>query len=141
MDARLQIFSYIYYFPPPPPPFFLLFPLTSLPQSFSTNWFLFAKPTNHYLVFYLLEIFNNVIQYQFDGQFIYLHVHVCACACDGNCNKGPSDRFFILRNFTIFIGTFFCVFFVVANSVTKRVLQCVYIHVCMTAFLLFFFSR
>ena len=41
----------------------------SLPlQSFSTPWFLFAKPTNHYLVFYLLEIFNNVIQYQFDGE-------------------------------------------------------------------------
>ena len=37
-------------------------------KSFSTPWFLFAKPTNHYLVFYLLEIFNNVIQYQFDGK-------------------------------------------------------------------------
>jgi hypothetical protein len=38
-------------------------------ESFATPWFLFAKPTNHYLVFYLLEIFNNVIQYQFDGKY------------------------------------------------------------------------
>lgn len=42
-----------------------------LMESFSTPWFLFAKPTNHYLVFYMLEIFNNIIQYQFDGEIIY----------------------------------------------------------------------
>jgi hypothetical protein len=36
-------------------------------ESFSTPWFLYAKPTNHYLIFYLLETFNNIIQYQFDG--------------------------------------------------------------------------
>jgi hypothetical protein len=42
--------------------------LMHLMESFSTQWFLFAKPTNHYLVFYLLEIFNNIIQYQFDGR-------------------------------------------------------------------------
>ena len=23
---------------------------------------------NHYLIFYLLEVFNNLIQYQFDGE-------------------------------------------------------------------------
>ena len=36
-------------------------------QAFSTPWFLYANPTNHHLVFFLLEVFNNVIQYQFDG--------------------------------------------------------------------------
>lgn len=36
-------------------------------QAFSTPWFLFASPTNHHLVFFLLEVFNNIIQYQFDG--------------------------------------------------------------------------
>ena len=34
---------------------------------FSTPWFLFSNPTNHHLVFFLLEMFNNIIQYQFDG--------------------------------------------------------------------------
>jgi hypothetical protein len=29
--------------------------------------YLFSNPTNHHLVFYLLEVFNNIIQYQFDG--------------------------------------------------------------------------
>ena len=36
-------------------------------QAFSTSWFLYANPTNHHLVFFLLEVFNNMIQYQFDG--------------------------------------------------------------------------
>uniref|UniRef100_T1IJN7 HID1 domain-containing protein n=1 Tax=Strigamia maritima TaxID=126957 RepID=T1IJN7_STRMM len=35
--------------------------------AFSTPWFLFSNPTNHHLIFFLLEIFNNIIQYQFDG--------------------------------------------------------------------------
>ncbi len=46
--------------------------LMHLMESFSTPWFLFAKPTNHYLVFYMLEIFNNIIQYQFDGEHCHL---------------------------------------------------------------------
>ena len=37
-------------------------------QAFSTPWFLFTNGTNHHLVFFLLETFNNIIQYQFDGQ-------------------------------------------------------------------------
>lgn len=36
-------------------------------EAFSTPWFLFSNPSNHHLVFFLLEIFNNIIQYQFDG--------------------------------------------------------------------------
>ncbi|XP_015110293.1 protein HID1 [Diachasma alloeum] len=41
--------------------------LLHLLEAFSTPWFLFSAPTNHHLVFFLLEIFNNIIQYQFDG--------------------------------------------------------------------------
>ena len=41
--------------------------LLHLLEAFSTPWFLFSAPQNHHLIFFLLEIFNNVIQYQFDG--------------------------------------------------------------------------
>lgn len=41
--------------------------LLHLLEAFSTPWFLFSAATNHHLVFFLLEIFNNIIQYQFDG--------------------------------------------------------------------------
>ncbi|KFM70070.1 Protein hid-1-like protein, partial [Stegodyphus mimosarum] len=41
--------------------------LLHLLEAFSTPWYLYSSPTNHHLVFFLLEIFNNIIQYQFDG--------------------------------------------------------------------------
>ncbi|XP_041978813.1 protein HID1 [Aricia agestis] len=41
--------------------------LLHLLEAFSTPWFLFSRPHNHHLVFFLLEMFNNMIQYQFDG--------------------------------------------------------------------------
>ncbi|XP_033630553.1 protein HID1-like isoform X2 [Asterias rubens] len=41
--------------------------LLHLLEAFSTPWFLFSNPANHHLVFFLLEVFNNIIQYQFDG--------------------------------------------------------------------------
>lgn len=41
--------------------------LLHLIEAFSSPWFLFAAPENHHLVFFLLEAFNNLIQYQFDG--------------------------------------------------------------------------
>ncbi|CAN8003168.1 unnamed protein product, partial [Ixodes hexagonus] len=40
---------------------------SSLLRMFLTPWFLYSNATNHHLVFFLLEIFNNIIQYQFDG--------------------------------------------------------------------------
>jgi len=43
--------------------------LLHLLEAFSTPWFLFSAEQNHHLVFFLLEIFNNVIQYQFDGNY------------------------------------------------------------------------
>ena len=42
--------------------------LLHLLEAFSTNWFLFSASQNHHLVFFLLEVFNNLIQYQFDGK-------------------------------------------------------------------------
>ena len=44
--------------------------LLHLLEAFSTPWFLFSAPNNHHLVFFLLEIFNNIIQYQFDGKWL-----------------------------------------------------------------------
>jgi len=41
--------------------------LMHLLEAFSTPWFLLSTPNNHHLVFFLLEMFNNIIQYQFDG--------------------------------------------------------------------------
>ncbi|KAG8446342.1 hypothetical protein GDO86_013975, partial [Hymenochirus boettgeri] len=41
--------------------------LLHLLEAFSSPWFLFSSPQNHHLVFFLLEVFNNIIQYQFDG--------------------------------------------------------------------------
>lgn len=41
--------------------------LLHLLEAFSTPWFLFSSPQNHHLIFFLLEVFNNIIQYQFDG--------------------------------------------------------------------------
>ncbi|XP_068455413.1 protein HID1b [Clinocottus analis] len=41
--------------------------LLHLLEAFSSPWFLFSGQQNHHLVFFLLEVFNNIIQYQFDG--------------------------------------------------------------------------
>ena len=41
--------------------------LMHLVEAFSTPWFLLANKSNHKLVFFLLEMLNNLIQYQFDG--------------------------------------------------------------------------
>ncbi|MED6245026.1 cell wall biogenesis protein [Ataeniobius toweri] len=41
--------------------------LLHLLEAFSTPWFLLSAPQNHNLIFFLLEVFNNIIQYQFDG--------------------------------------------------------------------------
>ena len=41
--------------------------LVHLVEAFSTPWYLFSSPEAHHLVFFLLEVFNNIIQYQFDG--------------------------------------------------------------------------
>lgn len=47
--------------------------LLHLLEAFSTTWFLFSAAQNHHLVFFLLEAFNNIIQYQFDGKWHLVH--------------------------------------------------------------------
>lgn len=41
--------------------------LIYLVEAFSTPWFLLSNKTNHNLIIFLLEMLNNIIQYQFDG--------------------------------------------------------------------------
>ncbi|GAA30595.2 hypothetical protein CLF_110457, partial [Clonorchis sinensis] len=41
--------------------------LLHLLEAFSQPWFLYSGQTHYQLVFLLLEVFNNIIQYQFDG--------------------------------------------------------------------------
>ena len=41
--------------------------LLSLFEVFSTRHFLFAGPNNHQYIFFLLDVFNNLIQYQYEG--------------------------------------------------------------------------
>ncbi|KAF2352356.1 Hid-1/Ecm30 [Trinorchestia longiramus] len=48
--------------------------LLHLLEAFCTPWFLFSAPHHHHLVFFLLETFNNIIQYQFDGRSIVPHI-------------------------------------------------------------------
>lgn len=63
--------------------------LLHLLEAFSTTWFLFSAAQNHHLVFFLLEAFNNIIQYQFDGE-----AAARAPGLDGNqggrCARTPS---------------------------------------------------
>eukprot|EP00039_Didymoeca_costata_P032944 m.40020 g.40020 ORF g.40020 m.40020 type:complete len:749 (+) comp9618_c0_seq1:158-2404(+) len=50
--------------------------LVHLFEIFSSPRFLFASSSNHFLVFHLLEAFNNMIQYQFEGnqQLVYVMI-------------------------------------------------------------------
>lgn len=41
--------------------------MTEIVKAFSNPTFLFSNQTNYFLVFFLLEVLNNIIQYQFDG--------------------------------------------------------------------------
>ena len=43
--------------------------LIHLVEIFSAPWFLFANETNYTLVIFLLGMLNNLVQYQFDGNF------------------------------------------------------------------------
>ncbi len=43
--------------------------LMHLLEALSTSTFLLSNSSNYYLVFFILEILNNIIQYQFDGNY------------------------------------------------------------------------
>ncbi|KAJ8263785.1 hypothetical protein GJAV_G00141260 [Gymnothorax javanicus] len=51
--------------------------LLHLLEVFSAPWFLLSASQNHHLLFFLLEAFNNIIQYQFDGNsnLVYVIIH------------------------------------------------------------------
>ncbi|CAG9857117.1 unnamed protein product [Phyllotreta striolata] len=80
--------------------------LLHLLEAFSTPWFLFSSSSNHHLVFFLLEIFNNIIQYQFDGNsnLVYtiirkrhvfhslVNLPVDYCTISKSVNKRPKKK-------------------------------------------------
>lgn len=64
-------------------------------EAFSTPWFLYCNETNHHLVFYLLEIFNNIIQYQFDGNSNLIYTLLRKRHCFHSLANLPTDYYFI----------------------------------------------
>ncbi|XP_040924361.1 protein HID1b isoform X2 [Betta splendens] len=69
--------------------------LLHLLEAFSTPWFLFSNPQNHHLVFFLLEVFNNIIQYQFDGNFNLVYAIIRKRNVFHHLANLPSDAAFI----------------------------------------------
>ncbi|XP_059489413.1 protein HID1-like [Neocloeon triangulifer] len=74
--------------------------LLHLLEAFSTPWFLFSAPTNHHLVFFLLEIFNNIIQYQFDGNSNLVYTIIRKRQVFHSLANLPSDYGTISRSLT-----------------------------------------
>ncbi|XP_048844235.1 protein HID1b [Brienomyrus brachyistius] len=65
--------------------------LLHLLEAFSTPWFLFSVSQNHHLVFFLLEVFNNIIQYQFDGNCNLVYAIIRKRAVFHQLANLPSD--------------------------------------------------
>ncbi|XP_035262802.1 protein HID1-like [Anguilla anguilla] len=65
--------------------------LLHLLDAFSTPWFLFSASQNHHLVFFLLEAFNNLIQYQFDGNCNLVYAIIRKRAAFHQLANLPSD--------------------------------------------------
>ncbi|XP_050684803.1 protein HID1 [Leptidea sinapis] len=72
--------------------------LLHLLEAFSTPWFLFSQPQNHHLVFFLLEMFNNMIQYQFDGNSNLVYTIIRKRAVFHNLANLPQERSAIARS-------------------------------------------
>lgn len=67
-------------------------------EAFSTPWFLYSNETNHHLCFYLLEIFNNIIQYQFDGNSNLIYTLLRKRHCFHQLANLPTDYYFICKS-------------------------------------------
>lgn len=67
-------------------------------EAFSTPWFLYCNETNHHLIFYLLEIFNNIIQYQFDGNSNLIYTLLRKRHCFHQLANLPTDYYFICKS-------------------------------------------
>lgn len=66
--------------------------LLHLLEAFSTPWFLYASQNNNHLVFFLLEIFNNIIQYQFDGNSNLIYTIIRKRQVFYQLSNLPSDQ-------------------------------------------------
>ena len=76
--------------------------LMHLLEAFSTPWFLLSTPNNHHLVFFLLEMFNNIIQYQFDGNSNLVYTLI------RKRQVKYETALWILDNFWVYLIMFFC---------------------------------
>ncbi|GAU96136.1 hypothetical protein RvY_07624 [Ramazzottius varieornatus] len=74
--------------------------LMHLFEAFSTPWFLYATANNHHLVFFILETFNNIIQYQFDGNVALVYCIVRKRALFHQLANLPIDHAFIDKTVT-----------------------------------------
>lgn len=72
--------------------------LLHLLEAFSTPWFLFSQPHHHHLVFFLLEMFNNMIQYQFDGNSNLVYTIIRKRAVFHNLANLPHEHSAIARS-------------------------------------------
>ena len=72
--------------------------LLHLVEAFSTPWFLVSNPTNHNLVFFLLEMLNNLIQYQFDGNSNLMYTIIRKRTVFHQLTNLPSDYTSISKN-------------------------------------------
>ncbi|KAL0882840.1 hypothetical protein ABMA27_016375 [Loxostege sticticalis] len=72
--------------------------LLHLLEAFSTPWFLFSRPHHHHLVFFLLEMFNNMVQYQFDGNSNLVYTIIRKRAVFHNLANLPQEHAAIARS-------------------------------------------
>ncbi|KAJ8731109.1 hypothetical protein PYW07_004273 [Mythimna separata] len=72
--------------------------LLHLLEAFSTPWFLFSQAHHHHLVFFLLEMFNNMIQYQFDGNSNLVYTIIRKRAVFHNLANLPHEHTAIARS-------------------------------------------
>ncbi|XP_050535376.1 protein HID1 isoform X2 [Daktulosphaira vitifoliae] len=74
--------------------------LLHLMEAFTTPWFLFSSPSANHLVFFLLEIFNNIIQYQFDGNSNLVYTIIRKRQVFHSLANLPSDYNTIVKSMT-----------------------------------------
>uniref|UniRef100_A0A0N5BZ59 Protein HID1 n=1 Tax=Strongyloides papillosus TaxID=174720 RepID=A0A0N5BZ59_STREA len=72
--------------------------LLHLTEAFTTPWFLFSSPNNYTLVFLLIDVFNNIIQYQFDGNSNLIYTLIRKRQVFYEFANISSDSVFIKKN-------------------------------------------
>ncbi|KAL4098434.1 hypothetical protein QTP88_023048 [Uroleucon formosanum] len=74
--------------------------LLHLVDAFTTPWFLFSSPSANHLAFFLLEIFNNIIQYQFDGNSNLVYTIIRKRQVFHSLANLPTDYSTIIKSLT-----------------------------------------